>query len=76
MTVSEAMTQTLEIRDAILERIKSVRGVAEDSIESCDPNVKQDEFLSTLRMEIMTVLLSLIEPGAATPEKLQVIRYY
>jgi len=73
-TVADAMQQTLEIRDAILERIKGIRGVGEaDKIEQCDVNVRQDEFLTSARMEIMTVLLSLIEQGAATPEKLQEI---
>ena len=40
----------------------------------CDEqNIKQEEFLTQIRMQIMSVLLSLIEKDAASPEKLQVI---
>jgi len=72
-TVGEAMTQVLSIRDAILERTKKIR-TGDESITICpDQDVNQDQFLSTARMEVMTVLLSLIEQDAATPEKLQEI---
>jgi len=72
-TVGNAMTQVLAIRDSILERTKQIRQ-KDDSITICpDQDVNQDQFLTTARMEVMTVLLSLIEQNAATPEKLQEI---
>ena len=75
-TVSDAMTQVLEIRDSILERTKKIRQ-KDESITICpDQDVNQDQFLTTARMEVMTVLLSLIEQEAATPEKLQVSKQY
>ena len=71
-TVAEAMTKVLEIRDSILERTKKIRQ-KDDSITICEgQGVNQNQFLTTARMEVMTVLLSLIEQEAATPEKLQV----
>jgi len=72
-TVGESMTQVLAIRDSILERTKKIRQ-KDESITIClDQDVNQDQFLTTARMEVMTVLLSLIEQDAATPEKLQEI---
>jgi len=72
-TVAEAMTKVLEIRDSILERTKKIRQ-KDESITICpEQDVNQDQFLTTARMEVMTVLLSLIEQEAATPEKLQEI---
>ena len=73
-TVAEAMTKVLEIRDSILERTKKIRQ-KDESITICpEQDVNQDQFLTTARMEVMTVLLSLIEQEAATPEKLQVFK--
>ena len=41
----------------------------------CDgQNIKQEEFLTQIRMQIMSVLLSLIEKDAAQPDKLQVLK--
>jgi len=72
-TVSNAMAQTLGIRDAILERTKKIRN-KDESITICpEQDVNQEQFLTQARMEIMTVLLSLIEQDAATPAKLQEI---
>jgi hypothetical protein len=72
-TVSNAMAQTLSIRDAILERTKLIRN-KDESITICpEQDVNQEQFLTQARMEIMTVLLSLIEQDAATPAKLQEI---
>ena len=74
-TVAEAMTQVLEIRDSILERTKKIRQ-KDESITICpEQDVNQDQFLTTARMEVMTVLLSLIEQEAATPEKLPQTSY-
>ena len=75
-TVGESMAKVLEIRDSILERTKKIRQ-NDESITIClDQDVNQDQFLTTARMEVMTVLLSLIEQEAATPEKLQVSNTY
>lgn len=71
-TVAKAMSQTLEIRDAILQRTKDIR-TGEGDITICpDQGVNQEQFLSMIRMDVMTVLLSLIEQDAATPDKLKV----
>lgn len=65
------MEEVLGIRDAILGRTKAIRS-KEDSVKICpEQNIKQEEFLTQIRMQIMSVLLSLIEKDAATPEKLQ-----
>jgi len=72
-TVSNAMAQVLTIRDAILERTKAIRN-KDESITICpEQDVNQEQFLTQARMEIMTILLSLIEQDAATPAKLQEI---
>ena len=69
------MSQTLEIRDNVLQRTKDIR-TGEGDITICpEQGVNQEQFLSMVRMDIMTVLLSLIEPDAATPENLQVKNY-
>ncbi|TRY76845.1 hypothetical protein TCAL_06875 [Tigriopus californicus] len=70
-TVTKTMEEVLGIRDAILGRTKAIRS-KEDSVKICpEQNIKQEEFLTQIRMQIMSVLLSLIEKDAATPEKLQ-----
>ena len=75
-TVAEAMSQTLEVRDAILQRTKDIR-TGEGDITICpDQGVNQEQFLSLIRMDVMTVLLSLIEQDAASTEKLKVILTY
>lgn len=71
-TVADTMSQTLEIRDAVLDRTKKIRTKSPEIVICPGQGVNQEEFLSMIRMDIMTVLLTLIEPGAATPEKLQV----
>ena len=72
-TVTEAMGKTLEVRDAILERTKKIR-TGDESITICPgQGVNQEQFLTMVRMDVMTVLLSLIEQDAATPEKLKEI---
>lgn len=72
-TVAEAMSQTLEVRDAILQRTKDIR-TGEGDITICpDQGVNQEQFLSMIRMDVMTVLLSLIESDAATPDNLKEI---
>jgi len=72
-TVADTMTQTLEIRDAILTRTKKLRS-GDESIKVCPgQGVNQEQFLTLIRMDIMSVLLKLIEPNSASPEKLQEI---
>ena len=69
-TVADAMEQTLKIRDEVLSRTQDLRT---GEIEICpEQGVNQEAFLTQIRMEIMTVLLSLIEPEAASTEALKV----
>jgi len=75
-TVADTMSQVLVIRDDVLGRVKKIRtgGEGEDSITICEgQGIKQEEFLSDLRLDVMTVLLQLIESDAATPEALKEI---
>ena len=52
---------------------KDIR-TGEGDITICpDQGVNQEQFLSMIRMDVMTVLLSLIESDAATPDNLKVI---
>ena len=65
------MEKVLEIRDDILARTKSIR-TGEGEIVICpEQNIKQEEFLTQIRMQIMGILLSLIEKEAASTEALQ-----
>ena len=70
-TDTKTMESVLEIRDEILERTKKIRNHDEEVPVCPDQNIKQEEFLTQIRMQIMSILLSLIEKDAATPEKLQ-----
>jgi septum formation topological specificity factor MinE len=63
-TVSQTMEQVMEIREAILERIKGIR--KEEGVTICpDQNIKQEEKLSEFRMEIMSILLKLVDSTAS-----------
>lgn len=63
-TVSQTMEQVMEIREAILTRIKAIR--KNEGVTICpEQNVKQEQKLSEFRMEIMSVLLKLVDAGAA-----------
>merc|ERR1711973_734000 len=70
-TVQQTMDQVMEVREAILLRIKGVR---KGEIQ-LDPtqNVDQEKMLSELRMEIMTILLKLVDKDAASVDKLKEI---
>jgi hypothetical protein len=47
---------------------------ADGTINICaGQGVNQEQFLTLIRMDVMGVLLKLIEPNSATPEKLQEI---
>jgi len=72
-TVADTMAQVLTIRDAVLDRTKAIRTGEGDIVICPEQGIKQQEFLTDLRMDIMTVLLRLIEQDAATPEALQEI---
>ncbi len=70
-TVTQTMEKVLEIRDEILARTKAIRTGDGDVTICPDQNIKQEEFLTQIRMQVMSVLLSLIEKDAASPDKLQ-----
>ena len=56
--------------DEIFDILRS----GDESIKICaGQGVNQEQFLTLIRMDIMSVLLKLIEPNSATPEKLQEI---
>ena len=70
-TVSKSLEQVMEIREALLMRIKDIR---KEEVEVCkDQNIKQEQMLSTMRMEVMAILLKLVDKDAATIEKLKEI---
>lgn len=70
-TVTQTMEKVLEIRDDILTRTKSIR-TGDGEVTICpEQNIKQEEFLTQIRMQIMSILLSLIEKDAASTSKLQ-----
>merc|ERR1711988_181364 len=54
-TVAQTLTQVMEIRESLLARIKDIRKEVIKIDKS--QNVKQEEMLSDLRMEIMTILM-------------------
>jgi len=63
-TVSQTMEEVMEIREAILERIKGIR--KGEGVTICpEQNIKQEEKLSEFRMEIMSILLKLVDASAA-----------
>ncbi len=63
----------MEIRDDILTRTKAIR-TGEGEITLCpEQNIKQEEFLTQIRMMVMDVLFALIDEGAATHESLQAV---
>jgi hypothetical protein len=56
----------MEVREAILARIKAIRK-KDESVVICPEQrtIKQEEKLSEFRMEVMTILLSLVDSDAA-----------
>jgi len=70
-TVSQTLNQVMEIRESLLKRIKDIR--KEELKIDEKQNVKQEEMLSDLRMEIMTILLKLVDKDAANIDKLKEI---
>lgn len=56
-TVADTMSEILVIRDSVLDRVKKIR-TGDESITICEEqNIGQEDFLSELRTEVMTVLL-------------------
>jgi len=72
-TVADTMTQVMEVRQSILDRIKCIRKEEEGCAVDENSNVKQEQKLSELRMEIMGILLKLVDKDAASVEKLKAI---
>ena len=69
-TVMKTMEETLLIRDKVLSRTKAIRN---KEVTICpDQNINQEDFLETVRMRLMEILLDLIKKDAATPNALQV----
>ncbi|QQP40802.1 Uncharacterized protein FKW44_014970, partial [Caligus rogercresseyi] len=65
-TVTDTVEKVLEIRDDILTRTKAIR-TEDESVPICpEQNIKQEEFLTQLRMDVMT-------KEAASHEKLKEI---
>ena len=67
------MTQVMEVRQKILDRIKCIRKDEEGCAVDENSNVKQEEKLSEIRMEIMGILLKLVDKEAASVEYLKAI---
>ena len=71
MTVQLTLEQVMEIRESFLERIKNLRTGSEP--KDSTQNIKQEENLSELRMEIMSIILKLLEKDAANIDQLKEI---
>lgn len=70
-TVTATMEKVLEIREDILTRTKSIRTGDGEVIICEEQNIKQEEFLTSVRTQLMDILFDLIDKDAATPERLQ-----
>ena len=70
-TVQEVMNEVLELRKTVLQRIKDIR--AKKIMTNEELNIKQEEYLNELRMDIMGVLLMLVEKDADNLESLQAV---
>ena len=68
-TVEDALKDVMEIREDLLSQIRELRkdGVAEDG------RIRAGEKLSEFRMDVMTILLSLVDEEAANAENLKEI---
>ena len=70
-TVQDTMNSVLELRKTVLDRIKQIRA---NEIEiNTSLNIKQEQFLNELRMDIMGVLLMLVEKDADNLESIQAV---
>ena len=70
-TVAKTMTQVMEIRESLLDRIKMIR--KEEIYVDPDQNIRQEEMLTDFRMSVMEILLKLVDKDAATTEHLKEI---
>lgn len=70
-TVQEVMNDVLELRKTVLQRIKDIR--SKTVMTNPALNIKQEEYLNELRMDIMGVLLMLVEKDADNLESLQAV---
>ena len=62
-TVAKTMTQVMEIRESLLDRIKMIR--KEEIYVDPDQNIRQEEMLADFRMSVMEILLKLVDKDAA-----------
>lgn len=68
-TVKSTMDEILVIRDALLQRTKDIRN---GEIATCpEQNIKQEEFLTQIRNQVMEILIELLSGDAANAEALQ-----
>ena len=65
------MTQVMEIRESLLDRIKMIR--KEEIYVDPDQNIRQEEMLADFRMSVMEILLKLVDKNAAKTEHLKAI---
>ena len=65
------MTQVMEIRESLLDRIKMIR--KEEIYVDPDQNIRQEEMLADFRMSVMEILLKLVDKDAAQTEHLKEI---
>jgi len=70
-TVQEVMNSVLELRKTTIQRIKDIRG--KTVMINPSLNIKQEQYLNELRMDIMGVLLMLVEKDADNLESLQTV---
>ena len=70
-TVAKTMTQVMEIRESLLDRIKMIR--KEEIYVDPDQNIRQEEMLADFRMSVMEILLKLVDKNAAKTEHLKEI---
>lgn len=70
-TVQDTMNSVLELRKTVLGRIKQIRANEVEINPSL--NIKQEQFLNELRMDVMGVLLMLVEKDADNLESIQAV---
>eukprot|EP00092_Neocalanus_flemingeri_P008594 GFUD01009260.1.p1 GENE.GFUD01009260.1~~GFUD01009260.1.p1 ORF type:complete len:587 (+),score=157.90 GFUD01009260.1:101-1861(+) len=69
--VATTLDKVMEIRNRILRRIRKIR---KKEIKTCSKqNIQQEEMLSQLRMDVMSILLKLVMKDAASLENIRKI---
>ena len=67
--IGTRLEHVMEIRDTVLTRIKQIR---KKEIKTCpDQTINQEQMLSQLRMDVMSILLKLVVKDAATIENIK-----